>query len=47
MSFTGRQRRKDMGRVVVGGKKLREEKGGNIDEEYEVAEKKEQVESVV
>lgn len=36
-----------MGRAVVGGKKLREGKGGNTDEEYEVAERKEQVESRV
>lgn len=30
-----------------GSKKLRGGKGGNTDEEYEVAERKEQVESVV
>lgn len=36
-----------MGRIVVVGKKLREGKGGNTDEDYEVAERKEQVEYVV
>lgn len=32
---------------MVGSKKLREGKGGSIDEEYEVTERKEQVERVV